>query len=189
LTSDVWGGVLSVEGNLTAENLIVGSTNLITEITALQSLTATHTEDLATNTADILTKQPLITSSTDLESGSITASSAIVNRYYYKDDDEVKAFGLYGSTLHYYQIEDDLNTFINSGVIEGDTIIFPAGSWAGNILMEDVRSVSFFVGIPNGTIFPGTMDIATTLAGGNRSCRFENITFDGLVVIQGPRMG
>jgi hypothetical protein len=33
------------------------------------------------------------------------------------------------------------------------------------------------------------MDIATTLAGGNRSCRFENITFDGLVVIQGPRMG
>jgi len=56
---------------LTAENLIVGSTNLITEITALQSLTATHTEDLATNTADILTKQPLITTSTDLETNSI----------------------------------------------------------------------------------------------------------------------
>ena len=81
-------------------------------------------------------------------SGSITAS----NKYYYKDDDEVKALGLYGSTLHYYQVEDDLNTFINSGVIEGDTIMFPAGSLAGNILMEDVRSVSF-VGIPNGTIF------------------------------------
>jgi hypothetical protein len=56
---------------LTAENLIVGSTNLITEMTALQSLTATHTEDLATNTADILTKQPLITNSTDLETNSI----------------------------------------------------------------------------------------------------------------------
>ena len=47
-------------GSITAENLIVGSTNLITEITALQSLTATHTEDLATNTADILTMQPLL---------------------------------------------------------------------------------------------------------------------------------
>jgi len=139
---------------------------------------------LATNTANILTKQPLITTATDLDCNSITAS----DKYFYEANEVVKAFGLYGSTLHYYQVEDDLNTFINSGVIEGDTIMFPAGSLAGNILMEDVRSVSF-VGIPNGTNFSGTMDIATTLTGGNRSCRFENITFDGLVVIQGPRMG
>ena len=123
-----------------------------------------------------------------LASGSITASSAIFNKYYYKDDDEVQAFGLYGSTLHYYQVEDDPNTFINSGVTEGNTIIFPAGSLEGDILMEDVRNVSF-VGIPNGTNFSGTMDIATTLTGGNRSCRFENITFDGLVSIAVPRMG
>jgi hypothetical protein len=39
-------------------------------------------------------------------------------------------------------VEDDVNTFINSGVNEGDTIMFPAGSLEGDILMEDVRSVS-----------------------------------------------
>jgi hypothetical protein len=54
-----------VEGDITANNFIVGSTNVITKLTS--------------NTADILTKQDLITSSTDLVSGSITASSAIVN--------------------------------------------------------------------------------------------------------------
>ena len=58
-------------------------------------------------------------------SGSITAS----NKYFYESDEVVKAFGLYGSTLHYYQVEDDLNTFINSGVNEGDTIIFLLGVW------------------------------------------------------------
>jgi hypothetical protein len=121
-------------------------------------------------------------------SDSITASSAIIKKYFYEADDVVKAFGLYGSTLHYYQVEDNRNTFIISDVNEGDTIFFPAGSLDGDILMDIVRSVSF-VGIPNGTFFSGTMDIATTLNGGNRSCRFENIIFERLVVIQGPRMG
>ena len=74
ITGEVWGGDLSVVGDLTAENLIVGSTNVITELislhirldieepktTALQTLTASHTEDIATNTADILTKQDTI---------------------------------------------------------------------------------------------------------------------------------
>jgi hypothetical protein len=45
--------------------------------TALQTLTATHTTDIATNTEDILTKQPLITTSTDLTANSITTSSGI----------------------------------------------------------------------------------------------------------------
>jgi hypothetical protein len=81
-------------------------------------------------------KQATITTSTDLVSSSITASSAIINKYFYEDDDVVKAFGLYGSTLHYYQVEDNLNTFINSGINEGDTTIFPAGSLDGDILME-----------------------------------------------------
>jgi hypothetical protein len=58
-------------------------------------------------------------------SGFITAS----NKYFCESDEVVKAFGLYGSTLHYYQVEDDLNTFINSGVNEGDTIIFLLGVW------------------------------------------------------------
>jgi hypothetical protein len=83
-------------------------------------------------------------------SRSITASSN--NKYFYEANNVVKAFGLYGSTLHYYQVKDDLNAFINSGVNEGDTIIFPAGSLDGDILMEDIRSVSF-VGIPNGAFF------------------------------------
>jgi hypothetical protein len=47
--------------------------------TALQSPTATHTEDLATNTADILTKHSLITSSTDLECNSSTTTQLEVN--------------------------------------------------------------------------------------------------------------
>jgi hypothetical protein len=48
---------------------------LITEINDLQTLTATHTEDLTTNTADILTKQDLINFSTDLETNSITTNN------------------------------------------------------------------------------------------------------------------
>jgi hypothetical protein len=47
--------------------------------TALQTLTATHTADITTNTADILTKQDLITSSTDLETNSLTANNLEVN--------------------------------------------------------------------------------------------------------------
>jgi hypothetical protein len=83
-------GDVVVSGSITAYNFIVASTNVITEITALQgrldteepkttalqTLTATHTDDIAFNTADILTKQPLITSSTDLECNLITTSSA-----------------------------------------------------------------------------------------------------------------
>ena len=45
----------------------LGSINLITEINDLQTLTATHTEDLTIHTADILTKQDLINFSTDLK--------------------------------------------------------------------------------------------------------------------------
>jgi len=52
---------IELAGDLTAENLIVGSTNVITELTSLDTLTASHTEDLATNTANILTKQATIT--------------------------------------------------------------------------------------------------------------------------------
>ena len=83
--TEITGDVV-VAGDLTAENLIVGSTNVITELTsldtrldveepkttALQTLTATHT-------ADILTKQDLITSSTDLTANSITTNNLEVN--------------------------------------------------------------------------------------------------------------
>jgi hypothetical protein len=41
---DIEGNVLT-SGSITAEKFIVGSTNLITEITALQTLTASHTTD------------------------------------------------------------------------------------------------------------------------------------------------
>ncbi len=72
--TEITGDVV-VAGDLTAENFIVGSTNVITELTsldtrldeeelkttALQTLTEGHTDDLATNTAAILTKQATIT--------------------------------------------------------------------------------------------------------------------------------
>jgi hypothetical protein len=89
---DITGDIV-LAGDLTAENLIVGSTNVITELTsldtrldteepkttALQALTATHTTDIASNTADILTKQDTITTSTDLETNSITTTQLKVN--------------------------------------------------------------------------------------------------------------
>jgi hypothetical protein len=89
---DVNGDVV-VAGDLTAENLIVGSTNVITELTsldaridteepkttALQTLTAGHTTDIATNTADILTKQATITTSTYLNCNSMTTNHLEVN--------------------------------------------------------------------------------------------------------------
>jgi hypothetical protein len=79
-TFEITGDVV-VAGDLTAENFIVGSTNVITELTSLdtrldteepkttvlQTLTATHTTDIASNTANILTKQPLITTATNLD--------------------------------------------------------------------------------------------------------------------------
>jgi hypothetical protein len=49
----------------------------ILKTTALQTLTETHTTDIASNTADILTKQDTITTSTDLTCNSITTSSDI----------------------------------------------------------------------------------------------------------------
>ena len=86
-------GDVVVAGDLTAENLIVGSTNVITEITALQgridteepkttalqTLTAGHTTNIATNTADILTKQATITTSTYLNCNSMTTNHLEVN--------------------------------------------------------------------------------------------------------------
>jgi len=73
-------GDVVVAGDVTAENLIVGSTNVITELTSLDTLTASHTEDLATNTANILTKQATITTSTDLTPNSITTNNLEVNK-------------------------------------------------------------------------------------------------------------
>jgi len=81
-------GDVVVAGDLTAENLIVGSTNVITELTsldtrldaeepkttALQTLTEGHTDDIASNTANILTKQATITTATDLDCNSITTN-------------------------------------------------------------------------------------------------------------------
>ena len=75
---DVNGDVV-VAGDLTAENLIVGSTNVVTELTSLDTLTATHTDDIAINTGNILTKQDTITISTDLESNSLTTLDLEVN--------------------------------------------------------------------------------------------------------------
>jgi hypothetical protein len=49
------------------------------KITSIETTIASHTDDIALNTANILTKQDPITSSTDLECNSLTASSAIVN--------------------------------------------------------------------------------------------------------------
>jgi hypothetical protein len=51
----------------------------ILKTSALQTLTTTHTTDIASNTADILTKQDLINTSTDLTANSITLSSLNVN--------------------------------------------------------------------------------------------------------------
>jgi hypothetical protein len=89
---DVNGDVV-ISGDLTAENLIISSINVITELTALQGrqeieepkttalqiLTAGHTTDLATNTADILTKQSTITIAADLECNSLTISNLNVD--------------------------------------------------------------------------------------------------------------
>jgi len=72
--TEITGDVV-VAGDLTAENFVVGSTNVITELTsldtrldeeelkttALQTLTESHTDDITANTAAILTKQATIT--------------------------------------------------------------------------------------------------------------------------------
>jgi hypothetical protein len=53
--------------------------------TALQTLTAGHTTDIASNTADILTKQDLITTSTDLDCNSLTTPNLEVDTRKYFD--------------------------------------------------------------------------------------------------------
>jgi len=61
-------------------DLSISKTNgLQTALTELDEVTESHTEDLATNTADILTKQDLITSATDLECNSLTTGDLEVN--------------------------------------------------------------------------------------------------------------
>jgi len=54
-------------------------------------------------------KQDTITSATDLSPNSINVS----DKYSYTLNSVVKPFGLYGETLHYYQVEDDLETLIH----------------------------------------------------------------------------
>ncbi len=76
---EITGDVVA-SGSITAGSVIVGSTNVITELTSLDTLTASHTEDLATNTANILTKQATITTSTDLTPNSITTNNLEVNK-------------------------------------------------------------------------------------------------------------
>jgi hypothetical protein len=114
---DVAGNILA-SGSITAENLIVGSTNVITEITALQSLTATHTEDLATNTADILTKQATITSSTDLETNSIFIEENLnLKKTTYFDTIVIRRFNEADTTIINL---NELQIWVN-----GSNILFP----------------------------------------------------------------
>ena len=132
-----------MEGDLTAENLIVGSTNVITEITALQgridteepkttalqTLTATHTTDIATNTEDILTKQPLITTSTDLTCNSITASSAIVNSVdigsgFTSLQTQVDALIEYITNVGFRVVRPNTDLFNSVSILEYNTIDF-----------------------------------------------------------------
>jgi len=117
-----------------------------------------------------------------------TDSIEVSDKYSYTSNLISKPIGLYGDTLHYYQEEDDLNTFINS-VNEGDTILFPSESISGNVVMNAVRSVKF-IGLKESTTFLGTLDIiAETDLDVNYLCRFENIIFEGLVSIAGTRRG
>jgi hypothetical protein len=127
-------------------------------------------------------KQSPIDTDTDLSCNSIN----VIDKYSYTLNSVVKPFGLYGETLHYYQVEDDLETFINSSNIsEGDTIIFPSGDIAGNVAIGEVVSVKF-IGIREETTnFLGTFDIGVSNPNDNYLCRFENITFQGLVTVAG----
>jgi hypothetical protein len=84
-------------------------------------------------------------------------SIVVAEKYSYTSNLISKPIGLYGDTLHYYQVEGDLNLFIIS-VNEGDTILFPSGSITGNVVMNAVRSVKF-IGVAEATTFLGTLDI------------------------------
>jgi hypothetical protein len=142
LNVDITGDVVVV-GDLTAENLIVGSTNIITELTsldtrldteepkttALQTLTAGHTTDIATNTADILTKQPLITTSTDLTCNSITASSSIVNSVdigsgFSSLQTQVDALIEYITNVGFRVVRPNTDLFNSVSILEYNTIDF-----------------------------------------------------------------
>jgi hypothetical protein len=109
------------------------------------------------------------------------------DKYSYTSNLISKPIELYGDTLNYYQVKDDLNTFINS-VNEGDTILFPSGSIAGNVVMVQVRSVKC-IGLLEASTFLGTFDITAIDLDVNYLCRFDNIVFEGLVSIAGTRRG
>jgi len=65
---------------ITSTNLIYGEDiDVEDKITSIETTIASHTDDIALNSANVLTKQDLITSSTDLECSSLTASSAVVD--------------------------------------------------------------------------------------------------------------
>jgi hypothetical protein len=179
---DITGDVV-LAGDLTAENFIVGSTNVITEITALQSrldveepkttalqgrldteepktsalqtLTATHTEDLATNTANILTKQPLITTSTDLETNLIFIEGNLNFKKNYFDTIVIRRLtGITGGSgfnndnvinLNELQVwVNDTNIMINNGLAsfyvnfnDKDTIIQSSAEEIYNNVIEE----------------------------------------------------
>ena len=95
LVDTIIQGNITQTGNINLTgNLVVGSTNVITELTsldtrldaeepkttALQTLTEGHTDDIASNTADILTKQATITTSTDLTPNSITTQETSTSK-------------------------------------------------------------------------------------------------------------
>ena len=78
---------------------------------------------------------------------------------------------MYGETSHYYQVEDDLDTFINStDISEGDTILFPSGDISGNIVMGGVKGVKFIGVREETTNFLGTMDMGVLQPDNNYKC-------------------
>ena len=65
---------------ITSTNFIYGEDIDVEDtITSIETTIASHTDDIALNSANILTKQDTITSLTDLECNSLTASSAVVD--------------------------------------------------------------------------------------------------------------
>jgi hypothetical protein len=65
---------------ITCTNLIYGEDiDVEDKITSIETTIASHTDDIALNSANILTEQDTITSLTDLECNSLTASNTILN--------------------------------------------------------------------------------------------------------------
>jgi hypothetical protein len=94
-----------VSGDLTAENLFVGSTNLITDITALQTLTAGHTDDIASNTnnialldVDLFTEQQKTSALQTLTAGHTTGIASLDTRL---DTEEPKTSALQTLTANH----------------------------------------------------------------------------------------